>query len=294
MDDRRLRRSGREARMPRRAVILAGGLGLRLRPYTMVLPKPLIPVGDHPILERIIHQLAAAGVRQLDICLGRHLGNLIYIYLSQASTLPDGLELRFHWEDEPQGTAGALRTIEDLEGSFLVMNGDILTTLDFSAFMRAHRDSSAALTIAMHTQQVQVSLGVIEWDDRRVTGYREKPAWSYDVSMGIYAFDASVLEYLPDDGAFQFPELVHRLLENGEHIAPYLSDSVWYDIGTPAEYERATADVQARPDLYVVHLEADRADGNATDGAGHYGGIVGRHPEHDDDADAVGGGRAIR
>ena len=126
-----------------RAVILAGGLGMRLRPYTMVLPKPLIPVGDHPILEHIIRRLAASGVRRVDLCLGTHLGALIETYFKHATDLPDELEFAFHWEDEPLGTAGALRTIEDLDDTFIAMNGDMLTTLDYSELLAAHAGPAA-------------------------------------------------------------------------------------------------------------------------------------------------------
>src|SRR6266536_437473 len=160
---RQNRRVGSEDRsIPTRAVILAGGLGMRLRPYTMVLPKPLIPIGERPILEHIIRRLAAAGISRVDVSLGRHLGALIHTYFTQAETVPDGLEVAFWWEDAPQGTAGALRGIPDLDGSFLVMNGDILTTLDYGALMRHHASTGAALTIAMRREQVDIALGVIE------------------------------------------------------------------------------------------------------------------------------------
>jgi NDP-sugar pyrophosphorylase family protein len=241
-----------DARAPARAVILAGGLGMRLRPYTMILPKPLIPVVDQPILEHIMRRLAADGVRRIDLCLGRHLGGLIHTYFTQATSLPPGLELTYHWEEEPQGTAGALREISDLDGTFIAMNGDILTTLDYREFLDAHTASGAALTIAMHRERVDISLGVIECANGSVTGYREKPSLTYDVSMGIYAFEPRALELLPPDGPFQFPELVARLLEAGEPIGSFRSDAVWYDIGTVGEYERAIADCKERPEVFAT------------------------------------------
>jgi NDP-sugar pyrophosphorylase family protein len=233
-----------------RAVILAGGLGMRLRPYTMVLPKPLIPITNEPILEHIIRRLAADGVRRVDLCLGRHLGGLIQTYFSQTTALPPDVELVYHWENEPLGTAGALRTIPDLDGPFIAMNGDILTTLDYQELLDAHVASGAALTIAMHTETVDVGLGVIEADDGRVTGYREKPKLTYDVSMGVYVYERRALAALPAEGPCQFPELVMRLLDAGELVVPYRTDAVWYDIGTITEYERALADVRARPELF--------------------------------------------
>src|SRR4051812_7129780 len=127
-----------------RAVILAGGLGTRLAPYTTVLPKPLLPVGDRPILELIIRQLAHAGFEEIDISVG-HLGELIRAYLEESGVVPDGVEVRYHWEEEPLGTAGALRQVGPFEEPFLVMNGDILTTLDYAEVMSSHRERGPAL-----------------------------------------------------------------------------------------------------------------------------------------------------
>jgi NDP-sugar pyrophosphorylase family protein len=225
---------------------------MRLRPYTMILPKPLIPIGDYPILEHIIRRLWAAGIDRIDLCLGRHLGGLIQTYLMQATTLPEDLDLCFHWEEEPLGTAGALRVVDDLDGSFIVMNGDVLTTLDFRELMDAHQEHDGALTIAMQRERVDIALGVIECEDGRVTGYREKPSLTYDVSMGVYAFRARALEHLPLEGPCQFPELVLRLLAVGERVVPFRSDALWYDIGTIREYERAIHAIRDDPELHAV------------------------------------------
>jgi NDP-sugar pyrophosphorylase family protein len=232
-----------------RAVVLAGGLGMRLRPYTMILPKPLVPVGDRPILELIVGQLAAAGVTKLDLCVG-HLGELIRVYFSEATKLPEGIELDYHWEQEPLGTAGALKVVPGLDETFIAMNGDVLTTLDYGELVRFHRESSATLTVAMRSKRVDIDLGVIESEDGLVTGYREKPSHSYDVSMGVYVYEPKALEHLPD-GACQFPDLVERLLEAGEPVAAYRSDAEWYDIGTFGELERATKDMSERPELFT-------------------------------------------
>jgi NDP-mannose synthase len=222
-----------------RAVILAGGVGSRLRPYTLVLPKPLVPVGDRPILHLILSQLARDGCRRVDLCVG-HLGSLIQTYFSDPHNLPERMELAYHWEDEPLGTAGALRNLKGLDEPFLVMNGDILTDLDFADLMRAHRAGGAALTIATHHKTHQVSLGVIEHSDGVVSGYVEKPTMEYEVSMGIYAYSPRALPYIPS-GYFDFPALVHALLAAGEQVATYSFDGVWYDIGTPADYDGAVA-----------------------------------------------------
>ncbi|MDP8909514.1 MAG: sugar phosphate nucleotidyltransferase [Chloroflexota bacterium] len=230
-----------------RAVILAGGLGTRLRPYTTVIPKPLVPVGGRPVLEHIIWSLHRHGVYRVELCVS-HLGNLIRLYLTQA-TLPDDLELDFHWEDEPLGTAGALRTVPDLAGTFIAMNGDILTSLNYSALIRHHEEVGAALTIATQRKTVDIDLGVIESSNGRVTGYVEKPTLDYAVSMGIYVYDARALEHLPD-GPCQFPELVLRLLAAGETVATFPSDAEWYDIGTLEEYERASQDFESAPEKF--------------------------------------------
>jgi NDP-mannose synthase len=227
-----------------RAVVLAGGFGMRLRPFTTILPKPLLPVGDRPILEIILRQLAAAGFRRVDLCVG-HLGELIRVYFTDGTILPEGLELAWHWEpDEPLGTAGALRVVPGLEDTFLAMNGDILTSLDYRALIAYHLQSGAGLTIAAQSKQVEIELGVIELDGDSVSGYREKPTLGYDVSMGIYVYEARVLKHLPA-GPCQFPELVHRLLEAGEQVCAFRSDAPWYDLGTVAEYERAVADLES-------------------------------------------------
>jgi NDP-mannose synthase len=239
-----------------RAVILAGGLGTRLRPYTTVIPKPLVPVGDRPVLEHIIRTLAASGVDRVDVCVG-HLGHLIRLYLTQVR-LPDELRLAFHWEDEPMGTAGALRMVPDLDETAIVMNGDVLTNIDYEALVAYHEERDAALTIAMHAKRVSVDLGVIESEDGVVTGYLEKPEFHYEVSMGVYVYGARALQRLPH-GPCQFPELVLRLLHEGERVAAYRNDAEWYDIGTPSEYERAAADLERSPEKFDLHEPAPPA-----------------------------------
>lgn len=220
-----------------RAVILAGGQGTRLRPYTTVLPKPLVPVGDRPVLELIIHRLADCGFVQVDLCIG-HLGELIMAYFADGSRIPDGMSLRYHREEDPLGTAGALRAIEDLDETFLVMNGDIVTDLDFRALVDFHREQNAALTIATMEKEVPISLGVVEHDDHRVTGYVEKPTLGFHVSMGVYVYEPRVLALMPP-GHFDFPDVVTLLLRKGESVVSYPFGGTWFDIGTPDDHERA-------------------------------------------------------
>ena len=229
-----------------RAVILAGGKGTRLRPYTTVLPKPLVPVADRPILELVIRQLALHGFERIDLSVG-HLGGLIKAYFDHVE-LP-GVELHYSWEDAPLGTAGALKRIEGLDEPFLVMNGDVLTTLDYGQLIRFHEGQDAALTIATHRQSVDVDLGVIELEDGLVKEYVEKPTMKFDVSMGVYVYEPEVLEFIPER-RFDFPDVVNALLKAGRGVAGYNSAGVWFDIGTVGEHERAVAEIEAHPELF--------------------------------------------
>jgi NDP-mannose synthase len=232
-----------------RAVVLAGGLGMRLRPYTAILPKPLLPIGDRPVIEHILRRLAAFGVERVDLSVA-HLGELLRVYLSEATDLTDTLDLRWHWEDKPLGTAGALRVIPDLDGTFLVMNGDVLSNIDLGELVDVHRQGDACLTIATRAERVDISLGVIESSDGVVTGYNEKPTLNYEVSMGIYVYEQRALDYLPE-GACQFPDLVRLLLDAGERVAAYRSEADWFDIGTFPEYERAVRYVEENPGAFT-------------------------------------------
>jgi NDP-mannose synthase len=230
-----------------RAIVLAGGLGTRLRPYTTVIPKPLVPVGDRPVLEHIIRSLIRHGVDRIDLCVN-HLGELILVYLANAE-LPPHVDLQFHWERDPLGTVGAVAAVPDLSGTFIVANGDILTTLNYRDLVDYHRDRGAALTIAMHDKRVSLDLGVMETDDGFVRTFTEKPTLRCKVSMGIYVYEARVLRFLPP-GTAQFPDLVHRLLDAGERVAAFETDAEWYDIGTIGEHERACEDIQRNPELF--------------------------------------------
>lgn len=227
-----------------RAAILAGGLGTRMRPYTTILPKPLVPVGDRPILELILEWLAQSGVDRVDVCTG-HLGELIQTYFSQARTIPPGLEVSWRWESEALGTAGALRLVPDVEETLLVVNGDIVTDLDPAPMLAFHRQQKAALTIATRRTEVPTELGVIEHSGGEVTGYLEKPVLEYSASMGIYLYEPEVLSALPPGGC-QFPELVVSLLARGSRVASYSSDAEWHHIGTLAQHTEATGKIVPR------------------------------------------------
>jgi NDP-sugar pyrophosphorylase family protein len=228
-----------------RAAVLAGGLGTRLRPYTTVLPKPLVPVGDRPILELILGWLARAGCERVDVCIG-HLGELIQTYFSQAQTIPAGLDVHWQWESAPLGTAGALRLVPDVTDTLLVVNGDVLTDLEPAAMLAYHRERGAALTVATTRAEVETELGVIEHAEGMITGYREKPVLSYIASMGVYLYEPRALSALPP-GPCQFPDLVLRLLELDERVASYETDAEWHHVGTFAQHYEASRELGPRP-----------------------------------------------
>lgn len=224
----------------KRAVVLAGGLGMRLRPYTTVLPKPLMPVGDRPILDVIVRQLRRHGFERLTIVTG-HLAELIEAFFGAGERF--GIAIDYYREENPLGTVGALRLLGGLDENFLVMNGDVLTDLDYAAFLDRHVAGGAAATIAAHVRDVQVSLGVLQFDDQRdgdrLTGYVEKPKYHYEVSMGVYAFSPRVLGFIEPGRRLDFPDLILRLLDAGETVRAVRSESYWLDIGRHEDYETA-------------------------------------------------------
>jgi NDP-sugar pyrophosphorylase family protein len=219
------------------AIILAGGKGTRLRPYTTVLPKPLMPIGDMPVVEVIIRQLRNAGFKRLVMAVA-YLPDLFRALLGNGDRLGGAVE--FVQESKPLGTAGAMGLVSGLDSDFMLINGDTLTTLDYTAFMKHHRDNGAMATIACHTRQNPVDYGVLEVDAaQNLTRYVEKPVHSYLVSMGINAFRPEVLRYVRPQEYLDIPQLMHRLIEAGEKVQCYATDSFWLDIGRPADYEKA-------------------------------------------------------
>lgn len=227
----------------RRAVLLAGGPGTRLRPYTTVLPKPLMPIGDRPILDIIVRQLAAAGIERVTIASG-YLSELIEAFFRDGTSY--GIDIDYHIERERLGTVGALALIDGLasEEQFLVMNGDILTDLDYRALGDAHRSTGAVATIATHKKSVEVALGVMKFDDEedetRLTGFVEKPTYHYVVSMGVYCFDPEILGFVEPNVALDFPDLIQQLLNEGKSVRGYPYGGYWMDIGRLEDYQTAT------------------------------------------------------
>jgi NDP-sugar pyrophosphorylase family protein len=223
------------------AVILAGGKGVRLRPYTTALPKPLVPIGDsHAILEIVLRQLAASGFRRCTLAIG-HLGNIIRAYVGDGSQWD--LEVDYITESSPLGTMGpVLNMIGRLPEQFLVMNGDVLTDLDFADVLRAHNGSGAPLTIATYVRTVSIDFGVLTMEEGQVVGFTEKPSTDYRVSMGVYGVSRRALAGYAPGLPLGFDEVVLDLLAAGRHPHAYDFDGYWLDIGRPDDYDRANAD----------------------------------------------------
>jgi NDP-sugar pyrophosphorylase family protein len=234
-----------------RAVILAGGRGTRLAPYTTVIPKPLLPVGDRPILEIICRQLARAGFSRITLSLG-YMSDYFKTFLAQNRSLRRIIAIDFVEEEVPTGTAGSLASIPDLAGTFLVMNGDILTTLDYRALVEFHQSRQAAVTIACHHKAVKIDLGILQVNDQaEVTGYIEKPTMSYPVSMGVYVYDASVLEHIRPGEYLDFPTLVLHLVSSGRKVLAFANDATWLDLGRHEDLMEAARIMQVREDEFI-------------------------------------------
>ncbi len=225
-----------------KAVILAGGKGARLAPYTRVIPKPLMPIGDMPILEVLLRQIKRAGVDDVILTVG-HMAELLQAFFQNGERL--ALPVRYSYEDKPLGTAGPLRQISGLDEAFLVMNGDVLTTLDFNELVECHRRSGAMVTVAVHPRDVKIDLGVLRLDgDSRVVDYIEKPTYNFVVSMGVYVFNPRVLEYIPKGQYFDFPDLILKLLAANEVVKVFRFEGYWMDLGRPDDYDQAVSDFE--------------------------------------------------
>lgn len=222
------------------AVILAGGKGTRLRPFTITIPKPLLPIGDMPIIEAVLKQLAEYSFKRVTISLG-HMQHLFSALIGDGSRW--GLEIEYIVEDEPLGTAGSLKMIENPEEHMLVMNGDVLTTLNFGQLMEKHVVSSSDATIAINRRKVKIDYGVIESRDGDLLDrYVEKPEIQYDVSMGINIISRKALQFIPDGKYFDMPQLMQAILEDGGKVSLFRTDCYWQDIGRFEDYEKASAD----------------------------------------------------
>ncbi|HEY7314155.1 MAG TPA: sugar phosphate nucleotidyltransferase [Gemmataceae bacterium] len=234
-----------------RAVILVGGRGARLAPYTTVIPKPLLPVGDKPILEIVCRQLAQAGFTHITLSLG-YMSDYFKTFLIQRQSLRRLIHIDFVEETEPTGTAGSLACVPRLEGAFLVMNGDVLTNLDYAALLAQHQASGAWVTIAAHRKPYQIDLGILQLDEsNRVTGYIEKPTVHHTVSMGVYAYDAKALGLIRPGEYLDFPDLVLRLVAEGRPVYAFANDAFWLDLGRHEDLLEASRVIASRPTEFI-------------------------------------------
>jgi NDP-sugar pyrophosphorylase family protein len=223
--------------MSRRAVILAGGMGTRLRPYTTVLPKPLMPIGDYPILEVIIRQLAEHGFNHITLAVN-HQAELFRAFFADGSRW--GVKIDYSLEDKPLSTMAPLRLIKGLPDHFLVMNGDILTDLNFSSFYEAHVEGESIFSISSYHREHKIDYGVLEVNQQRLlSGFIEKPVKAFEVSMGIYMMSKEALAFIPSGEPYGFDGLMSDLLASDQHVAVRAHDGLWLDIGRPDDYVEA-------------------------------------------------------
>ena len=239
----------RDADSPGRVVILAGGAGRRLAPYTFVIPKPIMPIGTTPIIEVVLRQLASHNFRHVTIALG-YMSDIIRAVAGDGSKF--GVEIEYSQETQPLNTIGPLTLVDNLTDDFIVMNADLLTDLDFSQLWNYHRAHGGLVTIATCVKTTKLELGVINTDpESRIIGFEEKPTLRHNVSMGIYVFNKAVLQYIPKGVPYGFDSLIKTLLEKNETVRAYAFEGRWLDIGVPADYERAQEEFESRRESYL-------------------------------------------
>ena len=252
-----------------KAVILAGGRGTRLAPYTSILPKPLMPVGDRSILETVVEQLDSHGFTELTFCVG-YLSHLIRAVFDTRD-LGD-VRITYVQEEDPLGTAAPLRLVDGLDETFVMMNGDVLTTLDYRDLVRQHTAAGNVLTVATRKRLIKIDYGVVHIDDETnpgfgvISGWEEKPEVVSTVSMGVYVLEPAALAYIPAEGHFDLPDLVHTLMAAGEQVGVYRHEGLWFDIGRQEDYHEAVSTWLAAAAAVTT---AKRANGHAN---GHVNG----------------------
>lgn len=231
------------------AVVLAGGKGTRLRPFTMSIPKPLLPLGETPILEIVVRQLRSAGINRVIVAVG-HMAQLIVATVGDGSQW--GVTVEYCYEDSPLGTAGSLAFIEDLGENFLVLNGDILTTIDYRRLINTHLEQDAWGTIAVSKREVRVDYGVVtHGEDGTLVSYSEKPSLKYEVSMGINVLSARCLKYVAKGHRIDMPDLMLTMLRNSKKVVCFPTDCYWKDIGRFEDYQQASEDFVRDPARFL-------------------------------------------
>ena len=235
--------------MSKRAIILAGGKGTRLKPFTIALPKPLVPVGKYPVLEIIIRQLVHSGFSRATLTVN-HQADIIQAYFGDGSKW--GIDIDYSFEDKPLNTMGPLTLIEDLPDDFLVMNGDVLTNLNYSDFFDYHQKQNNIFTISGFQRNIINEFGVLEiGQEGYLSGFREKPQVNFTVSMGIYMVRKNIMEHIPKNTKFGFDELMLKLLDCKEKVDVRLFEGYWLDIGRPEDYEMAVNEFEQNPGKFL-------------------------------------------
>jgi len=234
-----------------KAVILAGGKGTRLKPYTTVIPKPLMPIGNYPILEVILHQLKQYGADEIILAVG-HMAQLFQAFFNNGENY--GIKIGYSFETQPLGTAGPLaQLIDRLDDDFLVMNGDLLTTLNYRRLYEYHQDHHAAATIGLYEREVKIDFGVVNVDsDHRLTEYIEKPTYKFNVSMGINVINPEIARpYLVPGKYLDLPDLMMKLHEDGHKVLTYNEPCYWLDIGRVDDYQMANEIFETRKSEFM-------------------------------------------
>jgi NDP-sugar pyrophosphorylase family protein len=219
-----------------KAVILAGGKGTRLRPFTYVLPKPLVPVGEKPILAILIDQLKKNGIEDITLCVNQ-MAELIMAYFGDGSKF--GVKITYSMEQTPLGTIGPLKLIPDLPDIFFVMNGDLLTDMSFTDIYNFHIQEKSLITVGCTKRETSIDFGVMKIENQLITSFQEKPRYNFSVSMGIYVFNRQVLSFVPENQKYGFDDLMHNLLNHQQTIQAYIFDGFWLDIGRIEDFQKA-------------------------------------------------------
>lgn len=235
-----------------KTVILAGGKGTRLKPLTCVFPKPLVPLGNKPILEILLRRLSLLGLTNITLCTG-YLSELIVALCGDGTKY--GLDISYSKEESSLGTAGPLSAIRDLTDPFITMNGDLLTTLNFNRMLNFHVEQQASLTVAVFRRNVKIDFGVVETDESEdFVGFTEKPTYHFDVSMGINVIGRSAMQYVKDGQFMNMPDLIMKVHESGGKVCCYSEECYWLDIGRLDDYALAQEQFSENENMFLGNI----------------------------------------
>jgi NDP-sugar pyrophosphorylase family protein len=233
----------KESKLPLTAVVMAGGYGTRLRPITKGLPKPMLPIGDRPLLELTVHQLREAGIRSVNVAT-HYKRDVIASHFGDGRSF--GVEIRYVEEDQPLGTAGALSLLKTSDDPFLVINGDVLTQVDFHAMLDFHREHKADMTVAVRQHETRLPHGVVEIDGTTITRISEKPVLRHFMNAGIYLLNPEMCRLVPSGQRYDMTDLISRLIAEGYRVVSFPIREYWLDIGQVEDYEKALSDFENR------------------------------------------------